>query len=163
MEDITYHRVTENDIQILVETRVRFLLELFGEQSPERIEELENSLNSYFTQSIKNEQYICFLARHDNVFVGVGGMLIREQPGNFKNPIGKVGYIMNMYTTHSYRRKGICSAILERLESAGREKGISAFELHATKEGEPVYVQHDFKIHSEPTYRKYVTALPPSK
>lgn len=161
MEDITYHRVTENEIQVLVDTRVVFLIELLGEQSAEKIGELKTNLNSYFTRSIKNEQYICYLAKHGNSFVGVGGMLIREQPGNFKNPIGKVGYIMNMYTTPSYRRKGICSTILERLEKAGKEKGIFAFELHATKEGEPVYLQHDFKIHSEPTYRKYATTSAP--
>ena len=163
MEDIVYYRVTENDIEVLVDTRVRFLIELFGEQPAEKIEELKNNLKSYFTKSIKNELYICYLAKHGNTVVGVGGMLIREQPGSFKNPIGKVGYIMNMYTSPSHRRRGICSAIVERIEHEGREKGIFAFELHATKEGEFVYVQHDFKIHSEPTYRKYITASVPLK
>ncbi|MBL0105510.1 MAG: GNAT family N-acetyltransferase [Bacteroidetes bacterium] len=46
---------------------------------------------------------------------GHGVLVYRRQPGNFQNPKGKVGYIMNMYTIPSFRRKGICTTILKAL------------------------------------------------
>lgn len=63
---------------------------------------------------------------------------------------------MNMYTLPKYRRKGICRAILNRLEEEGQKVGVSAFELHATNDGEKVYVQEGFIHHKEPTLRKFI-------
>ena len=62
---------------------------------------------------------------------------------------------MNMYTLQEFRKKGICTSILKILIDEGVLAGITAFELHATKEGEPIYKNNGFKIHSEPTYRLY--------
>ncbi len=33
--------------------------------------------------------------------------------------------------------------------------GYTAFELHATKAGEHMYLQNGFVAHGEPTYRRY--------
>lgn len=89
-----------------------------------------------------------------NDVAGIGSMMIRLAPANFKNKTGKWAYIMNMYTIPAYRRKGVCKGILNELVEKGKKMGIGAFELHATKEGELVYKQNGFVIHSEPTYRK---------
>ena len=95
-------------------------------------------------------------ARHGSKIAGIGGMVLREQPGSLKNPTGKAGYIMKMYTFPSFRRLGICSDILKLLlEEAGR-LDINAFELHVSEMGEFVYVQNGFKKHNEPTYRKFI-------
>jgi predicted acetyltransferase len=77
-------------------------------------------------------------------------------PGNFKNPSGKWCYIMNMYTVPAFRRNGICKNILNLLVKEGKKNGYYAFELHATKEGEKVYIQEEFVHHEEPTLRKFI-------
>jgi ribosomal protein S18 acetylase RimI-like enzyme len=82
-------------------------------------------------------------------------MAIWHLPGNFINYEGLKGYIMNMYTLPEYRRKGICTELLKRLVETGMVMGVRSFELHATKEGEPLYIKEGFKLHSEPTYRKH--------
>jgi GNAT superfamily N-acetyltransferase len=82
-------------------------------------------------------------------------MEIHQQPGNFRNPSGRKGHIMNMYTMPGYRNRCICTTILNKLQETAKEMGITCFELHATKLGEPVYVKNGFKMHGEPTYRKY--------
>lgn len=63
---------------------------------------------------------------------------------------------MNMYTVSELRRKGICKTILNLLVEEGKKIGITAFELHATKEGEMVYIQEGFIYHNEPTLRKFL-------
>jgi predicted acetyltransferase len=159
MNDITYYKAEKRDLQILVDLRVEFLVEFWGEQSMQAIDELKNGLTEYYDHALNDNSYICYLARIDNTVAGIGGMIIRQQAGNFKNPTGIVGYIMNMYTNPSFRKKGICVSILNLLLEEGKEQGIKLFELHATKEGEQVYPKQGFKIHPEPTYRKYVETI----
>jgi len=156
MDNITYHRANQNDIQTLIDYRVIFGLELAGEQTAESINELREQTKNYFEKAINDNSYIGYIAKRGNDIAGIGGMVIREQPGTFKNPSGKVGYLMFMYTVPSFRRNGICTEILSALMNIGKQMDIAVFELHATKEGEFVYKQNGFEIRKEPSYRKYI-------
>jgi predicted acetyltransferase len=157
MSRITYHKATQNDIRTLVDNRTLFALELGGEQPQEIIDSLKAQMTAYFTKTTSEGTCISFIAKCDNEVAGIGSVMMREQPGNFKNPSGKWGYIMNMYTVPEFRRKGICKGILNALVEDALKAGITAFELHATKEGELVYAQNGFELFAEPTYRKYTS------
>jgi predicted acetyltransferase len=156
MQTITYHKATQTDIEILVDMRIAFSIELMGAQSQKNIDELKIQLKKYFTSTI-NQTCFAYIAKCQNQLVGVGELIIRTQPGNFKNPTGVVGYLMNMYTIPTFRRKGICAQLLNDLINDAKQKGITLFELHATQAGEHVYIQNGFKKHTEPTYRKYIS------
>ena len=156
MEEIIYSRATLNDLQAIVNLRLIFASEFSGQQSLEAVQEFKKYNQEYLERSIQNNSFIVYLARHGGEIAGMGGMVLREQPGSFKNPSGKVGYLMNMYTFPLFRRRGICSDILKLLlEEAGR-MGIVSFELHASEQGEFVYKQNGFEKHGEPTYRKFI-------
>lgn len=154
---ITYNIASEEDIPALVEKRIRFATELAGQQKEETVSTLKRHLNVYFQKAMKDGSCISIIARSGDQVAGTGSVIIREQMGNFKNPSGKWGYIMNMYTLPEFRRKGICTGILNALTGEARKMGIPAFELHATHDGEFVYRQNGFTIHKEPAYRKYIT------
>jgi GNAT superfamily N-acetyltransferase len=154
MSNIHYFRATLADVPIMVGQRIAFLLGYLGPQTDEDISQLKQSLEQYFTNAMRNNTYICWFAKVGDEIGGIGGLVIREQPGNFQNPSGKVGYLISMYTAPGHRRKGICGNIVRRLVDTAKEMGIHTFELHATKEGEPVYIKQGFKLHEEPTYRK---------
>jgi predicted acetyltransferase len=156
MSNITYYKATSEDVQLLAEYRIRFALELSGEQAPETIQMLKEQMLTYFSTAISQNTCISMIAKCDGKVAGIGSFHIREMPGNFKNPSGKWGYIMNMYTVPEFRRKGVCKNILNLLVEEGRKQGITAFDLHATKEGELVYKQNGFEIYNEPTYRKFL-------
>lgn len=110
-------------------------------------------MTNYFSKSIVDHSSISIIAKDQDIVAGIGSIHLREMPGNFKNPSGRWGYIMNMYTIPEYRRKGICRNILRMLVEEGKKIGLTAFELHATKEGEMVYTQEGFILHNEPTLR----------
>ena len=156
MDNITYYKATADDIPVLVEYRIRFAIELKGEQSPEVIDNLRRQLTNYFSEATANDSCISFIAKNRNDIAGIGSIHIRQMPGNFKNPSGRWGYIMNMYTASPFRKRGISTCILEKLIDAGKKAGVTAFELHSTKSGEPVYLKNGFELHSEPTLRKYI-------
>lgn len=158
MHTITYHRAgTAEDISILVENRFAFSVELMGEQPAALNEKLRRHLTAYFTKATANEACISYIAKCDGEVAGIGSVVLREQPPNFKNMSGKWGYIMNMYTLPAFRRQGISTGILNALMLAAGEHGITVFELHATPAGAEVYKHNGFELHNEPTYRKYNT------
>lgn len=156
MATITYKKAQSTDIKTLIELRLEFLEEYWGKQHPELREPLEENLEKYFFKELENNSYLCFIAKNENQVAGIGGLVVRQQPGSFKNPSGKFGYLMNMYTRPEYRRKGICKQLLHLLLEDARAQNITAFELHATPEGEFVYKKEGFLLHGEPTYRKYL-------
>jgi GNAT superfamily N-acetyltransferase len=154
--NITYRRATIADVQSLVVYRILFALELSGEQPMEKTDTLKKQIANYFLRATADNTCISYIATCDGITTGIGSVHFREMPGNFKNPSGKWGYIMNMYTVPAFRRKGICKTILNLLVEEGNKAGVTAFELHATKEGEMVYSREGFMIHKEPTYRKFI-------
>ncbi len=156
MSIITYHKATTSDIDILVDNRIIFALELSPDQTPESISMVREQLTAYFTAATEDKSCISFFAKFEKEIAGIGSLHLREMPGNFKNPSGKWGYIMNMYTHPKFRRKGICKNILKLLVEEGRKYGVTAFELHATPEGQLVYLQNGFAMHNEPTLRKFI-------
>ena len=155
--NITYHKATINDISVLVDNRILFALELSEGQNEDTIQSLRNQMTDYFSKAIQDNTCISFIAKFDEIVAGIGSVHLRDMPGNFKNPSGKWGYIMNMYTIPSFRRKGICKGILNLLVEEGKKIGVTAFELHATKDGEMVYIQEGFVHHNEPTLRKFIS------
>ncbi|MCC7025402.1 MAG: GNAT family N-acetyltransferase [Saprospiraceae bacterium] len=157
LSNITYHRATQSDIHTLVDYRILFALELSGNQDEDLVQFLRKQMTSYFTNATADHSCISFIAQCDGKVAGIGSVHFRQMPGNFKNPSGKWGYIMNMYTISEFRRKGICKHILNLLVAEGRKYGVTAFELHATEAGEKVYIQEGFIQHKEPTLRKILT------
>lgn len=153
---IAYAKATLNDVDILVEYRIQFAIELAGVQPKKKIEELKYQMKNYFSKSIEKNECISIIAKCANTVAGIGSVHFRDMPGNLKNPSGKWGYIMNMYTVPEYRGQGVCSEILNRLIEESKKYGITAFELHATNEGKPVYLRNGFTLHEEPTLRKFI-------
>lgn len=150
------YRAGVEDVKTLVEYRIRFALELGGDQTKEKIEELQDQMLLYFEKATTDQSCISVIAKRNNEVAGIGSIHFRETPGNFKNPSGKWGYIMNMYTLPAFRRNGIGTRIINMLIEEGKNMGVTAFELHATQAGEPVYLKNGFELHREPTLRKFI-------
>jgi hypothetical protein len=158
MEEIHYINADSSNIELLVDYRVEFGIELHGMQSPEVIAELRKHLSDYYHKALSDGTYISCYAKSGNSIAGIGGLIIRHETGNFKNPSGVVGYFTGMFTSPAFRQKGVCSTILKLLIERAAIKGVHAFELHATKQGEPVYIKSGFVLHHEPTYRMNLNA-----
>lgn len=63
----------------------------------------------------------------------------------FHNPSGYKAYIMNMYTSPGYRRRGIAYKILDLLVKEAGNRNISCISLEATDMGRPLYEKYGFK------------------
>ncbi len=119
---ITFHKSTVADAATLTDYRILFAIELSGAQPQEAIDKLKEQMVDFFVRSTADDSCISFIAKCEGQVAGIGSVVFREQPGNFKNPSGKWGYIMNMYTVPQFRKKGICTAILNLLIAEGTKK-----------------------------------------
>jgi len=148
--EITYKRITQQHIPQLIELRIEFLLSIKGWQPREKIDALIKYLHQYYNTAIPAENFVGWMAWIDKKAVGVGALVVREQPGQFDWPEGRLGYVLNMYTIPEHRKKGICSTILQELINYAKNTGLSRLELHAAPDGEPVYRKHGFEEWKEP-------------
>lgn len=141
---ILIRKATLTDLEKLIEYRIIFLKEAQGIPSPEIESLLRQSLKEYFIRSLTNDNFVSVIAEYENQSIGFSGMVIREQPGNFEIPNGKTGYILNMFTVKEYRKNGIGSLLFQKLLDEAQIKKLDKIELHATKDGEPIYRQFGF-------------------
>ena len=141
---IKLKKATISDIETIIEYRIIFLKEAQGTLSKELELSLRKSLRQYFTKSIENDSFIAWIAEYENKSIGFSGMVIREQPGNFEIPNGKTGYILNMFTLKDYRENGIGSLLFQKLIEEAKRRNLDRVELHATKDGEPIYRRFAF-------------------
>lgn len=155
MHEIEYIQAGEEHIGLLIDARIEFFLALTGPQTDDAIAELKLNMKDYLQVALPEGLYVGILAMSGKEIAGAGGMAVRQRPGNFMNPTGIEAYIMSMYTAPAHRRKGIATTILNKLVALATDRGIKVIELHATKDGEPVYRQNGFKDHIEPTLRLY--------
>lgn len=142
---IKYRKIRLDEIPILVDYRIRFLMELQGIQSSEKERELRKELNDYFLATLRDNSFSAWIAEYDSFAVGFGAMVIQRIPGNFNLINGFEGYVLNMYTVPEYRNNGICSELLDRLINEGREIGLNKIYLHASNDGIELYRKKGFK------------------
>jgi GNAT superfamily N-acetyltransferase len=140
---ITYRKFKPDEIGVLIDYRIKFLFELQGEQTFKKEQELRKELTDYFG-SLSDNSFTAWIAELEGKPIGFGAMVIQRIPGHFKIPNGKIGYILNMYTTPKYRKNGICSILLDKLIDEARTLGLSKVSLHASDDGIELYRKKGF-------------------
>ena len=141
---ILYRKATEEDIAQLVAFRIEFLKEVQNNRHLGDEEALRSALYDFFNESIRDEEFIAWLAVENDEIVATSGINGINVPPSFSNLTGKVAYISNMYTLPAYRRQGIASALIERLLGEAEERGVKVINLHATPAGKAVYEKFGF-------------------
>jgi len=141
---VVLRKVTSQHIDTIIDHRIIFLREVQGVPAPELESRLRQSLKKYLTVSLETDKFVSWIADYKNRPVGFGGMVIREQPGNFELPNGRTGYILNMYTVKKFRRNGIGTLLFRKLIDEARSRNLDRIELHTTKDGEPIHRQFGF-------------------
>jgi ribosomal protein S18 acetylase RimI-like enzyme len=146
---IKIRRVEDVDVPMMTAARLNYLTEMQGQRSPEYLQELQQNLQTFFIETIKEGSFFALLAEFDGEVVSYGGMIVKKIPGDLNKSSYLEGDILNMYTLPAYRRKGISSLILEELLKEAKEMGISKVALHCSKDGEPLYRKFGFE---DPVY-----------
>ncbi len=134
-----------NDIDKLIEFRIEFLKEIQEYPPNKEFEIFQNSLKDFFLNNMKSNEFIAWFAEFDNEIIATSGLSFLQKPPHFVNITGKFAYIMNMYTKPKWRKKGIGSALLEKLFEEIKSRGIQSIVLHTTLGGRHLYEKYGFR------------------
>jgi GNAT superfamily N-acetyltransferase len=142
--NLKLRKASLSDIDLLIDHRIIFLTESYGQQNETVTGHLRKTLRDYLQKSFANGSFISWIAEYNGKPVGFSGLVIREQPGNFDIPNGRTGYILNMFTLKEFRENGIGSLLFGKLIEETKLLKLDRLDLHATTAGEPVYRKFGF-------------------
>jgi len=144
---INYRRANIDDIEVLIDYRVRFLNELYNHVEDEETEILRKTLREYFSEVIPSDDFIAWLAEHSGKIIATSGMVVWQMPARYGGlESGKLGYILNLYTIPEARRKGICTRLLNELIKEAKSLGLRYLHLHTSEDGINIYRKAGFVI-----------------
>ncbi|NHJ46716.1 MAG: GNAT family N-acetyltransferase [Asgard group archaeon] len=139
-------KATLDDIETLVDFRIEFLKDIQEMPSGKNLENFKDNLRNFFINRMRSDEFIAWLAIIEKEVIATSGLSFLQRPPHFGNLTGYFAYIMNMYTKPEWRRKGIGSALLEKIFGEIKKKGIKSVVLHATPIGQPLYEKYGFKL-----------------
>jgi ribosomal protein S18 acetylase RimI-like enzyme len=143
MGDVIYRRAVPADAGTLAAARAAFLREVGPGDTVDGI--LVEAMRSYFAETLSNGEFAAVVATVDGEVIATSGMAEHRNPPSPRNPFGRSGYIMNMYTVPAWRNRGIASTILRKLLELASEKGYSAVSLHALPGAQSLYSKAGFE------------------
>ncbi|MDH5782349.1 MAG: GNAT family N-acetyltransferase [Candidatus Bathyarchaeota archaeon] len=144
-DKINYRRANIDDIEVLIDYRVRFLNELYNHPEDDETEILKKALRGYFSEAIHSNDFIAWLAEYNGKIIGTSGMVVWRMPARYGGiESGKLGYILNQYTIPEARRKGICTRLLDELIEEAKSLGLRYLHLHASEDGINIYRKAGF-------------------
>ena len=142
---INYRRANIDDIEILIDYRVRCLNELYNHPEDDETEILRKALREYFSEAIPSNDFIAWLAEYNGKIIGTSGMVVWQMPARYGGlESGKLGYILNLYIVPEARRKGICTRLLHELINEAKSLGLKYLHLHASENGINIYRKAGF-------------------
>ncbi len=145
--EITYRKLTENELDEIIRMRIDQLTEEYtevGKTVPEGVD-LEESLMDFYKRNLEAGTYVSWLAFDGDKIVGTSGMSFAEKPPYFTCPTGRLGILSSMYTDPDYRRMGIASELLKRVVQEAKDYGCGTIYITASDAGVKLYEANGFK------------------
>ncbi|NLS95423.1 MAG: GNAT family N-acetyltransferase [Planctomycetaceae bacterium] len=135
---------TINDIDSLVDFRVRFLEEIgYGGDG------VAEAVRDYLLAALPRGEFVAWLAEEDSQIVATGGLVFQQKAPHAKNLSGREGFVLNMYTLPAWRGRGIATALMRTIVRHVGSQGIPCIRLHTSKDGVGIYTRLGFRADSE--------------
>ena len=138
--NITYRKLTENDLETFINMRITQLRE---EGATDEMD-LYPALMDYYQRHLTNGTFVSWLALDGDRIIGTSGMSFVEKPPYFGCPTGRIGLLSSMYTNPDYRRQGIAKELLGRVVEEARVYGCGTVQITASDMGVLLYSNFGF-------------------
>ena len=138
--NITYRKLTENDLETFINMRITQLRE---EGATDEMD-LYPALMDYYQRHLANGTFVSWLALDGDKIIGTSGMSFVEKPPYFGCPTGRIGLLSSMYTNPDYRRQGIARELLRRVVEEARAYGCGTVQITASDMGVLLYSDFGF-------------------
>ena len=99
----------------------------------------------YMRRTLPSGELRCWLADVDGAPAGSAGVVVLRKPPGAVELTGREAYVLNVYTLPEHRRKGLATALTERVLEWCASQGIRKISLHATGDGARIYERFGFR------------------
>ncbi len=124
--------------------RISLFKELKEINSKEDIEDLILSTKKYFFDNIE-KNLLCWAIEVDDEIVSIASLNIFYRIPYAENLLGKEGYILNVYTLPSYRKKNMADTLVKVIIDYAKNNSIKKLWLNSSDEGKRIYLKNNFK------------------
>lgn len=149
--EITYELASINDLDQLVDLRLKYILADFGSEVEEEIDTYRENIVTHFKNNL-GKNLIGFVAKINGKIIATAYLLIIEKLPNPYVKNGLCGEVLSVYTEPNYRNKGIAKQLLLNLIDYAKERKLSKIDLKATKDGYNLYKKVGFIELKQPKY-----------
>lgn len=134
----TIEQATFADIAELVELRLGYLTDDFGELTSDQRADIPTELEPYLRFHLGRDLRAT-VARCDGRIACTAWLLLVDKPPSPRFPHGRTGVLFNVFTRPTYRRRGLARRVMQELLQDARAMGLDVVELHATDDGYALY------------------------
>lgn len=142
--DLHYKKIGAADFEDWLKLRVNVLRTVNELASDADMSEVETEIRRYYLDALESGEHVGYLAYDGSRTVGCGSICFYRVMPTYHNPSGKCAYLMNIYTSPEYRRRGIARGMLSLLVEEAEARGIRRITLEATAMGRPLYESYGF-------------------
>lgn len=136
-----YRSATCGDIELLVAQRLSFIN---ADKSIEKYDEIESNCRDYFSRALSDGSCDIILAEEDGQCIGTGIVFYYDSVPSAFNITGRNAYITSLFVAPDHRRRGIGTAIMNRLLNIAYARGYSIVMLNASDMGKELYRKMGF-------------------
>ena len=129
--DIKYRIANENDIEDLVDFRLKLNNYEYGEEKIENEDQLRKNIREVLKKELNRTIYFFIALDGDKVIAGSAIIIQRVIPF-YTIPNGKIGFITSVFTDEEYRRRGIQKELIKMTLDLGEKQECKRIELNAT-------------------------------
>ncbi len=140
-----YRKATPGEARLLAKFRIMQL----NDEGIFHKEDVTESMVEFFNKHMADNSLVEWVAEENGEIIATGAVLFHEYPPTFTNNIEVRGYVTNIYTAPRWRKKGIATAMLNKLIEEAKERGAKKLWLGASEMGRPVYSKFGFAVMEE--------------
>ena len=142
--DITIREAAPSESAIILHHR-RSMFRDMGEGTVEELDRMVEVARPWLARALADGSYRHWLAVEGSGQVaGGGGVLLCPWPANPKDPCTQRAVILNVYTESEFRKRGIARQVMLAILEWLKQQGFRSVNLHASKEGRPLYEKLGF-------------------
>ncbi len=141
---ISYRFARRGDLAMVVKIRLEFLTE--AGQHVAQARALPRTLRAYFIKSLRTGEFVGALAESKGEPVGFAGMVLHRRPPRADDPTGLYGYVLNVYVSPGYRRRGLATKLLKMLAAKAKKLGCRCLRLHHLPGARPLYAKIGYAL-----------------
>ncbi len=145
---------TVDDIDILVELRIKLLIEVKSDIVNYDWSDYSQALKTFYKDNLSNGKVIAFLAEVSKNIVAISIMYFYNVPPLLSNLDGKMALLTDMYTVPKYRNNGFGTILLNNVMEYTKKLGYKKVVLNSTDSGRKLYEKYGFKdVKGEMSYK----------